>query len=393
MSRREPGRSTRSVHGGEAREKAESALTTPIFQTATYTFRDTAEVRDHMERRIVREEYGRYGNPTIRRAEAKFAELEGAEAALLFASGMNTITTTLFALLPRGGHLLATDDCYRRTRQFCQTFLRKLGVETTMVPAGDFEALKGSARAETRVFFTETPTNPLLRVVDLERTCAWAHGRNIKVVVDSTLATPINQKPLKLGADLVIHSATKYLGGHNDLLAGVLAGSRDLVEALRETQGVLGGILDPHSAFLLLRGSKSLALRVERQCASALRLAQFLESHPQVRRVYYPGLPSHPDHAVARRQMRGYGGLVSFEVDADGECAARAVDRLRIPFIAPSFGGVESLVEQPSLMSYYELSPEEREALGVKDELIRYSVGVEDVEDLMEDLDQALRGA
>ena len=237
---------------------------------------------------------------------------------------------------------------------------------------------------------SEAPTNPYLYVLDLEQLAAIAQRHRLRTLIDSTFATPFNQNPLSFGIDLVMHSATKYLGGHNDLLAGVIVGKAPLIAALREAQGVLGGITDPNPAYLLIRGLKTFALRMQQHNANGMALATFLERHPRVRRVYYPGLASHPCHHVARQQMRGFGGVVSFEVDGSLEQTSAFIDALRVPYIAPSLGGVESLVEQPALMSYYELAPDERRALGIADSLVRYAAGVEDTDDLIADLDQAL---
>lgn len=384
------GPSTRAVHAGELRTKPGNAITTPITQTATYTFADTRELCDYFEGRIEREEYGRYGNPTQRAAEAKLAALDGAEEGLLFASGMAAITTSLFAMLSRGAHVIVTDDAYRRTRQFLNQVLRRYGVEVSTVPAGDYERLEESVRQTTRLIFSESPTNPYNRIVDLERLADIAHRHRVKTIIDATFATPINQQPLGFGIDLVIHSATKYLGGHNDLLAGVVVGSRSLVSGIRDLQAVLGGVCDPFAAYLLIRGIKTLALRVARQNHNAQRLAEFLAAHPKVERVHYPGLPSHPEHHVARRQMQGFGGVVSFEIKGDLAAGSRLVDACTIPRIAPSLGGVESLIEQPALMSFYELSSEERLQVGIRDTLIRYSVGIEDADDIIADIEQAL---
>jgi cystathionine gamma-synthase len=321
--------------------------------------------------------------------EAKLAALEGAPAGLLFCSGMAAITTTLLAMLRRDAHVVFTNDCYRKTRQFADSVLRRIGVTCDLVEP-TVAAVEAALKPNTQLVFTESPTNPYLSVVDLERLTALTKARRIKTVVDSTFATPYNQRPLEFGVDLVIHSATKYLGGHNDLLAGCVLGGKDLIAAIRDFQGMLGSVPDPNSSYLLTRGLKTFALRLERQNASGQAIAEFLAGHPKVECVHYPGLKTHPGHEVARRQMKGFGGVVSFELRASLEEGSRFVDALRIPQIAPSLGGVESLVEQPSLMSFFELSPEQRAAIGIKDNLIRYSVGIEDVADLIADLRQAL---
>jgi cystathionine gamma-synthase len=385
------GTSSRAVHGGERDEQRGDSITSPIYQTATFWFKNSEELRAYQEGRSVRDEYGRYGNPTWRTVERKMAELEGADDAVLFASGMCALTTTLLALLDRGGHLILTNDCYRRTRQFCAEYLPKMNVRTTVIEPASVAALCAAAQEGPGIFFTELPTNPYLRVIDLEEAVRVAHQRGVRVVVDSTFATPVNYRALESGADLVIHSATKYLGGHNDLLAGVAVGSARTIESLRKAAGVLGGITTSQNAYLLNRGLKTLALRVARHNENALQAARMLERHPRVRRVFYPGLASHPDHATASRLMRGFGGVVSFELDGDFDETVKFVDRCRIPYIAPSLGGVESLIEMPVLMSYWDIPVEERLRYGITDSLVRLSCGIEDSEDLLADLEQALQ--
>jgi cystathionine gamma-synthase len=387
---KQPGDSTRAVHGGERDAHADPSLTTPIHQTSTFWFKDSEELRAYAEGRLVRDEYGRYGNPTWRAAERKLSELEGAEASVLFASGMAAATTTFLALLGRGDHVVVTNDCYRRTRQFIQQVLAKLEVETTVIEPADPIALKAALRDNTRLFFTESPTNPYLRVIDLPEAVRAAHERGVQVIVDSTFASPVNHRALADGADLVIHSATKYLGGHNDLIAGTVSGTAEAVKPVRDLVGVLGAILDPHAAWLLLRGMKTLALRMERHNANGLAVARWLEEHPKVRRVWYPGLPSHPDYAVATRQMKGFAGVVTFEIEGDFAAAVRFTDACRLPYIAPSLGGVESLVEMPVLMSYWDYPADERRRYGITDTLVRLSCGIEDAADLIADLEQAL---
>jgi cystathionine gamma-synthase len=387
--------STLSVRGAEPRQKPYDAVTTPIVSSATYAFRDTAELRRHFDGLSEREEYGRYGNPTVRAAEQKVAALDGAEEAALFASGMAAVTTTLFELLKSGDHVVMTSDCYRRTRQFVRVFLGRYGVQHTLVEPGDDKALRAALRpGQTKLILSESPTNPYLRVADLRALAAARDacpGANL--MIDSTFATPVNQRPVEWGVDLVVHSCTKYHGGHNDLLAGAVLGRAPLISAIRDLRGVLGGTLDAQSAFLLLRGIKTLALRVERQNASALRIARFLEQHPRVSRVFYPWLESHPDHAIARAQMSGFGAVISFQVRGGLAQASALVDACKLATLAPSLGGVDTLIEQPSLMSYYELTTAEREAIGIYDNLIRLSVGIEDAQDIEADLAQALERA
>lgn len=387
------GPSTRAVHAGEreGRPRVSDALTTPIVQTSTYWFRDTQELIDYQEGRYPSFEYGRYGNPTAQTAERKIQALEGGEDCLLSASGMNSITTLLLALVPQNGHIVTTHDCYRRTRQFISELLPKMGIRTTVIDPGDLGALERALQgADVSLFFSESPTNPYLRVVDIRRAAELCHARGALVVIDSTFATPVNQQALSLGADVVLHSATKYLAGHNDVIAGVLVGRREPIEAVRKLHGVLGGVIDPHAAYLLLRGVKTLELRVRRHNENALALARFLDGHPKIARVHYPGLPSHPDHAIALAQMSGFGGVVSFEVHGTLETGSKFVDALRIPYIGPSLGGTESLVEQPTIVSYWDKTPEERATIGIEDTLIRFACGIENTEDLLADVEQAL---
>jgi cystathionine gamma-synthase len=386
---------TQAVHAGEEKHKPYHSLTTPIVQTSTYVFEDTAALIEHMQRKIdkkdlLREEYGRYGNPTQCTVERKLAELDGGEAALLYASGMCAITSVLLTMLSAGDHLIMTNDCYRRTREFCLTFLKRFGVEATIVPIDDHEAMEAAVKDNTRMILSETPTNPYLRILDLTRVVQIARRHDLKVLVDSTFATPCNLRPLAFGVDLVTHSCTKYLAGHNDLLAGVVVGPAETIADLRQAQAMLGGVVDPQNAYLLLRGLKTLAVRVAKQNENGMKVAQFLESHPKIRKVYYPGLPSHPDHELASRQMTGFGGVVSFEPEADLEKTGVFIDALRIPYMGPSLGGVESIIEQPALMSHFTLHKEERLAIGIKDELVRYALGIEDADDLIADLEQAL---
>jgi cystathionine gamma-synthase len=384
------GRSTRAVHGGERDHHEDHALATPIHQTSTFWFDDSAQLREFAEGRLVRDEYGRYSNPTWRAVERKICELEGAEQAVLTGSGMAAATTTFLALLERGDHIVLTNDCYRRTRQFIGQVLSKLEITATVIAPADTIALKDAIQDNTRLFFTESPTNPYLRVIDLPEAARLAHERGVKVIVDSTFASPTNHAPLTDGADLVLHSATKYMGGHNDLIAGVVAGPKDIVDPVRALTGVMGGILDPHAAWLLLRGLKTLGLRMERHNSNGIAVARHLEAHPKVRRVWYPGLESHPDYKVATRLMSGFAGVVTFEIEGDLEATIRFVDGCRLPYIAPSLGGVESLVEMPVLMSYWDYPKEERLQYGITDNLVRLSCGIEDLEDLIADLDGAL---
>jgi cystathionine gamma-synthase len=394
MSERKAITSTDAVHIGDDRRKAYDAVPMPIVQTATYTFADTAEIAAYTagtHADAERGEYGRYGNPTVRAVEKRLAALEGTEDAVLFASGMAAVTTSVLALVKGGQHIVLFQDCYRRTLEFVTDVLARFGVAHTLLPAGDVGALSGALKAETRLVLSESPTNPYLACIDLERlTAACKTRRTVKSMIDATFATPVNCRPAGFGVDLVVHSATKYLAGHNDVLAGVVCGPTGLASMIRDLRGVLGGVCDPHAAFLVGRSLKTLVVRVEKQNATALAVAQRLENHPRVERVFYPGLASHATHAVARAQMRGFGGVVSFIAKGGLEGAGRVVDAMKMARIGPSFGGVETLVEQPAVMSYYEMTSEERAAVGIADGLVRLSVGIEDAADLIADLEQAL---
>ena len=384
------GAATSSVHGGELRQQEANAITTPIYQTSTFWFKNSREVMDYQEGKTDREEYGRYGNPTWRAVERKLSELENGEETVLFASGMCAATTTFLAMLSQGSHLIVTSECYRRTREFIEEYLSRMGVEVTVIEPSNLEELEKAIRPETVLFFTESPTNPYLRVTDVESTCKIAHARGVTVIIDSTFATPANQRALDQGADLVIHSATKYLGGHNDLLAGTVTGNKEIIDPIRKALGVLGGIIDSHGAWLLLRGLKTLALRMDRHNSNGIALARYLEGHPKVRQVWYPGLQSHPDHAIATATMTGYGGVVTFEIDTDLDGAVRFIDSTRIPYQAPSLGGVETLIELPVTMSFWDYTPEQRQGWGITDSLVRLACGIEAEQDLIDDMEQAL---
>ena len=384
------GSATSSVHAGELRQQEANAITTPIYQTSTFWFRNSKEVTDYQEGKSTREEYGRYGNPTWRSVERKISALEGGEETVLFASGMCAATTTFMALLPEGSHLIVTSDCYRRTRQFINQFLARMSVDITVIEPSNLDAFEAAIRPNTELFFTESPTNPYLRVVDVPAFTELAHAKGVKVIIDSTFATPVNHRALEDGADLVLHSATKYLGGHNDLLAGTVTGPRELIAPVRSALGVLGGIIDAHAAWLLLRGIKTLDIRMDRHNANGLALATYLEAHPKIRKVWYPGLPSHPDHAIAKRIMRGAGGVVTFEIETELEGAMRFIDATTIPYQAPSLGGVESLIELPVTMSFWDVPKEKRLELGITDSLVRYACGIENADDIISDVEQAL---
>ena len=385
------GLSTAAVHAGEERSKYGHAITDPIFCSSTFTFPDSQSVIDFIEQKQPRAEYGRYGAPGEQVVERKLAALDGGEEAVLFSSGMAAVTALLLAKLRSGDEVVLFDECYHRTRQLCLEHLGQLGVVSHQVPTGDFRAMEAAINSNTRLLISESPTNPHLTCVDVEQFAAIGRRHGVETVIDATLATPCNLRPIASGVDYVLHSATKYLGGHNDLLAGSIAGSQVGLAPVRKIRGLLGSVIAPHSTYLLARGLKTLELRMDRHNKNGLEVARFLESHPRIERVYYPGLESHPSHEIAQSQMDGFGGLITFTVAGnDWRQTADIVDAVKIPRIGPSLGGVESLIEQPLVMSYYECTPEQRKEYGITDNMIRLALGIENTEDLIADLRQAL---
>ena len=385
------GPSTLAVHAGEARQKIADSITDPIICASTYTFTSTQAVIDFIEQKQQREEYGRYGNPSERVVEKKLAALEGGEEGILYASGMAAFVGLFMAKLSAGDEVVFFDECYHRSREFCAKHLSRFGVVTRQVKACDYDAMAAAINPRTKLLVSESPTNPHLSIVDLARFAELGRHHKVETLIDATLGTPYNIRPIEHGIDYVLHSATKYLGGHNDLLAGVIIGCKTKLEDVRNLRGIMGAINSPHNIYLLERGLKTFELRMTRHNENGQAIAEFLAAHPRVEKVYYPGLKTHPYHELARRQMRGYGGLVTFLVkDADWRQTAAIVDATKIARIAPSLGGVESLIEQPLIMSYYEVSPEDRQRFGIPDNMIRLSCGIENTEDLIADLEQAL---
>ena len=378
---------TEAVRGAENLEKKNAPVVPPIYQTSTFQVVDSEEqLRVENTDRY----YTRYGNPTHTVVEEAIAQLEGTDSALLFASGMNAITTCILTLVESGDHIVAQRDLYGGAAKFLTDWLPKLGVETTFVETTDYDQYARAVRPNTRLLYVESPTNPTVRVVDPRKAVAVARERGLITMMDSTFATPINIRPAEFGIDLVIHSGTKYLGGHADITCGAAAGRRDLIDKIRLTRRLLGGTMDPHAAFLLMRGIKTLSVRVERQNESALRIAEFLSRHPKVSSVNYPFLQGHPQRALAMELMKGGGGMLSFEVDGSGEDALRVSEAMRLFTLATSLGGVESLVSIPIITSHAMISAEHRQKMGVTEQLIRLSVGIENCDDLIADLDQAL---
>ncbi|MEC7977412.1 MAG: PLP-dependent aspartate aminotransferase family protein [Planctomycetota bacterium] len=386
-----PGLSTLSVHAGESRQKPANSLTDPIVCASTYSFENSQAIIDYIEQDQQRGEYGRYGNPGEWVVEQKLAALDGAEDGVLYSSGMAAIVGLFMTRLNQGDEVIFFDECYHRSREFCTKHLSRFGVVTRQVKACDYEAMEDAINENTRLLVSESPTNPHLSVVDLERFATIGKKHQVDTLIDATLATPYNLRPIEYGVDYVLHSATKYLGGHNDLLAGVIVGSKEKLEDVRKLRGIMGAINAPHSIYLLERGLKTFELRMERHNQNGQAVAEFLADHPAVEKVYYPGLESHPYYEVAQETMRGFGGLVTFLVkDADWRQTANIVDHCKIARIAPSLGGVETLIEQPLVMSYFQCTPEERKRFGIPDNMIRVACGIENTADLIQDLSQAI---
>lgn len=381
--------STRGVHAGEPRHGVSAPVAPPIVQTSNFTFESVAEMKRWAEGRSKADIYTRYGNPTLRVAEAKLAALEGGEAALVASSGMAAISTTLLTLVGAGEEIIATRQLYGGSYRLMRDVLPRLGIKIHHVD-NDLREVGARVTPRTRLLYVETPTNPMLRLVDLRQAVRLARRYELSSVVDNTFASPVLQRPLALGFDLVVHSATKYLGGHSDIIAGAVVGRRRLVERIRDTLIYLGGSLDPGAGYLLLRGIKTLAARVERQSATALEVARFLDSHPRVARVHYPGLRSHPEHRLARRQMQGFGAMLAFDLKGGLPAARRFCQRIRVFLLAASLGGVESLAVLPIYTSHYRMSAKELAAAGVSPGTVRLSIGLEDAGDLIADLKQAL---
>jgi len=393
MSELKVGKATTAVWAGETgHERYERSTQVPVVHSVSFGYEDLATWKDVALGRQEGHIYSRNTNPTVRAFEEKVAALEGAEAATSFASGMAAISGALFTFLRPGGRVVSIKDSYGGTHKLFTEFLPPFGIEVKLCETTDPAQIEAEIARGCRVLYLESPTNPTVKVVDIERLARAGRAAGATVVVDNTFATPINQNPLALGADLVLHSATKYLGGHADALGGVACGRKELVHRLYHYREINGAVLAPAEAYALLRGMKTLALRVERQNASALAIARFLTHHPAVERVNYPGLESHEHHDVARRQMRGFGGMLSFAVRGGLDAIAAFLPRLRYAHRAANLGCVETVVGPPVVTSHVECSEEERRAAGIPEGLVRYSTGIEDVADLVADLDQALAG-
>ncbi len=391
MTGERPGFTTRAVHAGEHPDPTTGAVVPPVHLSTTFAFPSAEAGAALFAGERPGYIYTRLGNPTVAVLEAKVADLEGGEAALATASGMAAIATVLLTLLGDGGHVVCTDALYSATYDLLARRLPAFGIRTTFVDATDPAAFARAITPETRLLYVETPGNPTLTLTDIAAVATVARQHGLPLVVDNTFATPYLQQPLALGADIVVHSATKYLGGHGDAVAGVIVGRRAFIAACREaTLADFGGALSPLTAYLVLRGLPTLALRMERHCANAQRVAAYLSQHPKVAWVRYPGLPSHPQHALARRQMRGFGGMVCFEL-AGGLAAGRALlNAVRLCTLAVSLGDVRTLITHPASTTHHQVPAERRRAMGITDGLVRLSVGIEDPDDIVADLEQAL---
>jgi cystathionine gamma-lyase len=373
---------TRAIHAGQEPEPTTGAVSVPIFQTSTYAQKSPGEHQGY--------EYARTHNPTREAYEACVASLEGAKYAAAFASGMAT-TDTILHLLKSGDHVVCCDDVYGGTFRIFDKVFKQFGVEFTYVDLTDPSKLDSSFKTNTKLLWLETPTNPMLKVLDIRALSERAHKKGVHVVVDNTFASPFFQRPLALGADIVVHSITKYMNGHSDVIGGVLAtSSAELFERIKFLQNAAGAVPSPHDCFLVMRGLKTLHLRMERHAQNAIRVAEFLETHPKVDRVIYPGLKSHPQHELARKQMDGFGGMITFFIKGGLKEARTFLERVQVFTLAESLGGVESLIEHPAIMTHASVPPETRKTLGIHDNLVRISVGIENCEDLISDLKQAL---
>ncbi len=383
------GDATLAIHAGEEKFHVGAAVGTTISRTANFTFASTEEMKRWAEGKSSAYIYSRYGNPTLAVAEKKIAALEGAEDAVVTASGSAAISAALFSLLRAGDEVIATRQLYGGSYKLLRDTLPGFGIAVRYVES-DLAGIEKLVGPRTKVLYVESPTNPTLRLVDLAKAAAFAQEWGLISMVDSTFASPVLQKPLSMGFNIVLHSASKYLGGHSDVIAGAAAGSNLLMRGLRANVIQIGGSMDPEAAFLLVRGMKTLEIRIRRQCETAMTVARYLAKHPKVERVHYPGLPAHPDHKLAKRQMHGFGGMMAFDLKGGLPAARRFCDRVRVFYLAASLGGVESLVILPVYTSHYKMSAAELKAAGVQPGTVRVSIGLEDAADLIEDLKQAL---
>lgn len=382
---------TKIVHSGERDVKRQHrSVTIPIEQTAAYYFENTQQIKDFYNGTLEGIKYGRYGCPTQHAVEEKMAEIEYADRALLFPSGMSAITTAVLALVKRGDHILYIEDCYRNTRKFFSELLPQLSIETSGVRIHNIQNLGKFLRKNTKLIFAESPSNPFLRVIDIASLAEFSRKNKLITLIDSSFASPMNIRPIEYGVDVVLHSATKYLGGHHDLCAGVVAGRGKIMDRIQKYRDILGGIIDPHTSYLLLRGLQTLSLRMKEHNKSGLEIASYLSKHPKVDTVWYPGLPTHPDFEIAKNSMRGFGGVVTFSLKASETQTSEFIDALKIPYIATNFGGPQSLIEQHAVLTFFN-NRKEAHTYGIKGNLLRYSCGFENVQDVIADFENAFK--
>jgi cystathionine gamma-synthase len=388
------GMGTKALWAGEEGQEVKGATQVPIVQSIAF---DYENVDDWLGVALGRKKghiYSRNTNPTVAALEEKVRVMEGAEAAVAFSSGMAAISNTLFSLVRPGDRIVTVKDTYGGTNQLFREFLPQVDIEVELCDTSDGDQIEQEISKGCRLVYLETPTNPTLKVIDIKRMAAAAHRVHAIVVTDNTFATPVNQMPIGLGSDIVVHSASKFLGGHADALGGIICGPKDMVREVYHYREITGAALDPFAAYLLLRGLKTLQVRVERQNASAMKIARYLEKHPAIDRVYYPGLPSHPQYAIAKRQMKGgFGGVMSFSLKGDFDAVKRFLPRLKFAHRAANLGAVETTVGSPATTSHVEVSAHDRALMGIPEALVRYSTGIEDLNDLIADLEQALAGA
>jgi len=378
------------IHGGDVHDEWGSAVV-PIYQTSTFAFKNAQHGADCFAGKEKGYIYTRIGNPTIENLEKKLALLEHGFGGIALASGMAAVTTTYMALLEQGAHILSTSAVYGPSRSVLESHFKKFGVEATFIDTSNIENIKQNIKKNTKILYLETPANPTVQITDIAAASAIAHEHGIVVVVDNTFCSPYLQNPLDLGADIVLHSLTKYINGHADIVGGALiAKNEELYTKLRKTMVYMGGNMDPHQAYFVIRGVKTLSLRMEKAQENAMKIAQYLENHPKVEKVMYPGLPSHPQYELAKKQMKGPGSMISFELKGGYNAGVVLMNNVKVALLAVSLGGVETLIQHPASMTHASMTPEGRKAANITEGLVRYSVGIENVEDLIQDLDQAL---
>jgi cystathionine beta-lyase/cystathionine gamma-synthase len=389
MNLKKFGTSTLAIHG-DLKDKQFRSVVYPIYQTSTFAVEKTDDYQKFIDEVDDFYIYSRYGNPTVKEVEKRLALIENADDSILFSSGMAAITTTILSHVQSGDEIISLSSIYGVTYRFFRDYLPKFGVKVKFFQIEKVDEIEKLISPKTKLIYFETPVNPTTRIVDIEKIVKFAKREDLTTIIDNTFATPINQNPLDFGVDIVIHSATKYFSGHSDLILGCVMSSRERIERIRKFKNVFGGNPDPHQAFLLGRSLKTLELRVKRQNENALKLAEFLSSHRKIRKVLYPGLKNHPEHELAKKQMSGFGGMLSFEIDGDLGRTKKFCDSLKVALNATSLGSVETLVSIPVLTSHVGMKKDELERAGISESMVRVSVGIENIEDIVWDFEQAL---